>query len=188
MKKHQRHPETEAVRGGTDLQRALDCGELIRLYQPIVDLQSGQIVGAEALLRWRHPRRGMVSPAEFIPIAEERGMMGALGDWVLREACRQVIAWERLGVKIEGKVAINISALQMEDPDIVGRWLGILTREGLVHHGIELRFGGKAAVGPAGAHRHRGLPGAERRQFVVRAVAQREKHHHHLDGFLPHCH
>ena len=88
------------------------------------------MIGAEALLRWLDADLGWISPAEFIPIAEERGMMVPLGDWVLREACRQVNAWQRAGLRLDGRIAINVSALQMEDPDIVGRLLEIVHEAG----------------------------------------------------------
>ncbi|MEO8160097.1 MAG: EAL domain-containing protein [Arenimonas sp.] len=109
-------------------------------YQPQIELGTGRVIGCEALLRWHDPVLGWVSPTEFIPIAEERGMIGALGDWVLREACRQVNAWEKLGVRVQGKVAINISALQMEDPDIVARLLEIVHENALEPERFELEL------------------------------------------------
>jgi diguanylate cyclase (GGDEF)-like protein/PAS domain S-box-containing protein len=119
---------------------ALENGGLQLHYQPQIELATGRVIGAEALLRWHDPVLGWVEPTEFIPIAEERGMINELGDWVLREACRQVKAWETLGVKIEGKVAINVSALQMEDPDIVGRLLEIVHEAGLAPERFELEL------------------------------------------------
>ncbi len=108
------------------LRQALDGGRLQLYYQPQFDLGRGCVIGAEALLRWNDPELGWVSPAEFIPIAEERGMMNELGDWVLREACRQLNAWEADGMRFEGRIAINVSAIQMEDPGVVDRLLGIV--------------------------------------------------------------
>ncbi len=122
------------------LGRAMDAGELELYYQPQLDLSSGAVIGAEALLRWKDAVLGWVSPAEFIPIAEERGMMGALGDWVLREACRQVCDWDNQGLRLDGRVAINVSALQLEDPDIVGRLLGIVHAAGLSPERFELEL------------------------------------------------
>ena len=122
------------------LGHAMEAGELKLYYQPQVDLKSGRVMGAEALLRWIDPVLGFVSPGEFIPIAEERGMMGPLGDWVLREACRQVNAWAEQGVKLAGKLAINVSAVQMEDPDIVGRLLEIVHEAGLDPERFELEL------------------------------------------------
>jgi EAL domain-containing protein (putative c-di-GMP-specific phosphodiesterase class I) len=108
------------------LAQALETGRLQLHYQPQIRLADGALVGAEALLRWFDPDLGWISPAEFVPLAEERGMMVPLGDWVLREACRQVAAWRAHGLRPSGRIAINVSALQMESPDVVGRLLGIV--------------------------------------------------------------
>jgi diguanylate cyclase (GGDEF)-like protein len=102
-----------------DLRRALERGELLVHYQPQVCLRGGQVVGAEALVRWRHPRQGMVSPAEFIPLAEETGQIEALGEWVLREVCRQQREWLDRGLHVP-QVAVNLSARQFRHPDLVG--------------------------------------------------------------------
>jgi diguanylate cyclase (GGDEF)-like protein/PAS domain S-box-containing protein len=122
------------------LGQALDSGELQLHYQPQIDLDSGRIIGAEALLRWHDSVLGWISPSELIPIAEERGMMGQLGDWVLKEACRQVNAWDAQGLHLEGKLAINISALQLEDPDIVGRLMDIVHEANLKPERFELEL------------------------------------------------
>ena len=122
------------------LGRAMDAGQLQLYYQPQFDLGSEKVMGAEALLRWQDSVLGWISPAEFIPIAEERGMMGPLGDWVLREACRQVNAWAESGLRLDGRLAINVSALQMEDPDIVGRLLEIVHEAGLSPDRFELEL------------------------------------------------
>jgi diguanylate cyclase (GGDEF)-like protein/PAS domain S-box-containing protein len=122
------------------LQQALENGKLQLFYQPQVSLATGKVIGAEALLRWFDADLGWISPSEFIPIAEERGMMVPLGDWVLREACRQVGDWQRAGLRLSGRVAINVSALQMEDPDIVGRLLGIVHEAGLAPESFELEL------------------------------------------------
>jgi diguanylate cyclase (GGDEF)-like protein len=91
-----------------ELRRALDEGEFVLHYQPKVDLQSGRITGAEALIRWQHPTRGLVGPTQFISLAEERGLIVALGLWVLREACRQNVAWQKQGME-PLPIAINLS-------------------------------------------------------------------------------
>ncbi|TQV63067.1 MAG: EAL domain-containing protein [Halothiobacillaceae bacterium] len=99
------------------LHRALAGGELHLLYQPIVELASGRMVGVEALARWRDPERGMISPAEFIPVAEDSGLIKPLGEWVVREACRQLAAWRAGGM--ETKVAVNLSVRQFGQGDVV---------------------------------------------------------------------
>ena len=77
----------------TELRRAVERHELRVHYQPIVSATSGETIGFEALVRWPHPERGMISPAEFIPVAEESGLIGSIGRWVLQEACREAQAW-----------------------------------------------------------------------------------------------
>jgi diguanylate cyclase (GGDEF)-like protein len=104
-----------------ELRRALERDELLPFYQPKVDLQTGQILGAEVLLRWIHPQRGFVSPAEFIPLAEENGMIVEFGEWILRAACRQNKAWQSTGLPAV-RVAVNVSARQFRD----GRFLQTL--------------------------------------------------------------
>jgi len=101
-----------------DLRHALDGQQLHLHYQPQLDLVSGQIVGLEALVRWQHPQRGLVSPAEFIPMAEESGLIVPLGDWVLREACHQIKAWQAQGLAPR-HTAVNISAVQLSRGDLV---------------------------------------------------------------------
>ncbi len=102
-----------------DLRHACERGELVLYYQPKVDGRSGQIHGVEALLRWRHPQRGMLSPTLFIPLAERYGLIGEIGSWVIDEACRQMREWCDIGVHI--RVAINLSAHQLRDADLSGR-------------------------------------------------------------------
>jgi predicted signal transduction protein with EAL and GGDEF domain len=106
-----------------DLHRVLDRGELRLHYQPIVSLGTERIVGFEALLRWVHPTRGVIPPAVFIPIAEESGLIVGIGNWVLREACRQLSAWQ---VALPGggqlTMAVNLSVRQLRDPDLQARW------------------------------------------------------------------
>jgi diguanylate cyclase (GGDEF)-like protein/PAS domain S-box-containing protein len=98
-----------------DLRRALDgdpaAGELFVAYQPIVGMDDGRVTGVEALARWRHPRRGLVPPSEFVPVAEQTGLVGALGRFVLGEACRQGAAWAALGSR--ARVGVNLSARQL---------------------------------------------------------------------------
>lgn len=103
-----------------DLRRAVERGELFLRYHPQVDLTTGKIVAVEALLRWAHPVRGEMAPAEFIPLAEETGLIAAIGAWVLKEACPQLAEWRR---KLSGvstlRLAVNVSAGQLAHPDFV---------------------------------------------------------------------
>jgi diguanylate cyclase (GGDEF)-like protein/PAS domain S-box-containing protein len=103
-----------------DLRSAVPNGELELFYQPKVSLDTGATRGVEALLRWRHPARGLLLPGEFIPIAEATGIIGSLGDWVLEAACRQARAWRDAGLE-PIRIAVNISARQMQRQDLVER-------------------------------------------------------------------
>ncbi len=109
-----------------DLRSALERSELELYFQPKIDAQSGQVTGAEALVRWHHPARGLVGPDQFIPIAERFGLIGALGGWVLEESCRQMRAWQDQGLRM--RVAINLSAHQLRQDDLVDRVRSALGR------------------------------------------------------------
>jgi diguanylate cyclase (GGDEF)-like protein len=113
----------------SDLRQAIDNNELELFYQPKIDGRSGQITAAEALLRWKHPKRGIVPPAVFIPLAERFGLISALGNWVIEDACRQARRWRDSGLRM--RVAINLSALQMRQEDLVQRIVGALQRNGI---------------------------------------------------------
>ncbi len=113
------------------LRHAIDRCELHLVYQPIVELPDGVIVGAEALVRWRHPERGNVAPNVFIPAAERSGLIIPLGEWILREACRQAAAWQQHGVTALAKVSVNVSARQLREPEFVARVATVLAETGL---------------------------------------------------------
>ncbi len=100
-----------------DLRTAVERGQLMLYYQPKIDARSLQITGAEALLRWQHPQRGMVSPAVFIPLAERHGLIARIGGWVIEEACRQAAEWRAQGLRM--RVAVNLSGHQMRQDDLV---------------------------------------------------------------------
>ncbi|WP_341890762.1 EAL domain-containing protein [Variovorax sp. YR752] len=109
-----------------DLRQAVARNQLELYYQPKVHAPSGEVTGAEALLRWHHPQRGMVSPGVFIPIAERHGLIGILGQWVIDEACRQARAWRDEGLRM--RVAINLSVHQLRQPDLAERIAAALKR------------------------------------------------------------
>ncbi len=121
------------------LRRALDAHQLYLEYQPKVRLSDGVIDGAEALLRWRHPDLGIVSPATFIPLAEENGMIGPIGDWVLREACAQNATWQKNGLP-PITMAVNVSARQLLQPQIGARVISALREAGLSAEWLELEI------------------------------------------------
>ena len=113
-----------------DLERALDRGELRVRYQPIFHLESGALDGFEALVRWRHPDRGEVGPGEFVPLAEETGLIVPIGRWVLVQACRQAKAWQTAG-GAGVKVSVNLAARQLRDPEIVTMVSSVLSETDL---------------------------------------------------------
>jgi diguanylate cyclase (GGDEF)-like protein len=112
-----------------DLRHAIDNSQLELFYQPKIDARSGQVTAAEALLRWHHPVRGTLSPDLFIPLAERHGLIGALGNWVIEDACRQAKVWRERGLKM--RVAINLSVFQMRQNDLVERIQAALKRHGV---------------------------------------------------------
>ena len=138
---------------GAQLRRALDLGELHLVYQPIVALPDGAITGAEVLVRWAHPERGPVPPDVFIPVAERNGLIVPLGEWILREACRQFVAWRcRPGGERLRKVSVNVSARQLREPDFPSAVAAVLAETGLdpAHLTLEITetavFDGGAAL------------------------------------------
>lgn len=122
-----------------DLRRALDHAEFCLHYQPQVDLISGQIVGLEALVRWNHPQRGMIPPAAFIPLAEECGLVVALGDWVLQTACRQIKTWADAGLAPR-QTAVNVSAVQLSRGHLCESVKNVLNETGIAPEQLELEI------------------------------------------------
>lgn len=122
-----------------DLRHAIDNGELCLFYQPIIDLQTDEINTCEALIRWQHPEKGMISPADFIPLAEETGLIEKIGEWVLRDAARQIKEWGS-GDLSHLRVSVNVSVLQLLRDDMAERVLAILDEAGVdpVHLKIEI--------------------------------------------------
>jgi len=120
-----------------DLRRALGRGELVVHYQPQIELGSGRLIGAEALVRWRHPEQGLLAPDRFIHLAEDTGLIIELGELVLRAACRQAMDWLASGVPIE-RVAVNVSAQQVQRSDFVGTVRDVLADTGLPPRHLEL--------------------------------------------------
>lgn len=121
------------------LRRALLHGEFHLRYQPQLDLTTGLIAGVEALIRWSDPVRGLVSPVDFIPLAEETGLIVPIGEWVLRTACEQAVAWRRAGLPAL-RMAVNLSVKQLQQPDIAQRIQTIVLETGLdpCHLGLEI--------------------------------------------------
>jgi EAL domain-containing protein (putative c-di-GMP-specific phosphodiesterase class I) len=120
-----------------DLRRALERDEFTLHYQPKIDLATGSIAGVEALLRWTHPTRGSVSPAQFIPIAEDSGQILAIGAWVLRAACEQAQKWIELGLPA-GSMAVNVSAMELRSEGFLDRLFATLSETGLDPRSLEL--------------------------------------------------
>jgi diguanylate cyclase (GGDEF)-like protein/PAS domain S-box-containing protein len=118
-----------------DLRRAFANGEFELHYQPLVDIAADRISGFESLLRWRHPQRGMISPADFIPVAEDIGLIVALGEWVLREACTEAAKWPA-----DVKVAVNLSPVQFRSRNLVQVVISALAHSGLSPRRLELEI------------------------------------------------
>jgi diguanylate cyclase (GGDEF)-like protein len=121
------------------LRRALERREFALHYQPKVDLRTGAITGGEALIRWTHPTRGLVPPAQFIPVAEDCGLILPIGAWVLREACRQARAWVDAGLPAT-TMAVNVSAMEFRDENFLESLFAILSETGLDPKSLELEM------------------------------------------------
>ncbi|MGN0920536.1 MAG: putative bifunctional diguanylate cyclase/phosphodiesterase [Cellvibrio sp.] len=132
-----------------DLRRAVEQNQLILHYQPQLDLNTMRITGVEALVRWRHPSRGMVPPIEFIPLAEETGLIVPIGEWVIREACYQMKSWLDAGINV-GKVAVNLSPKQFHQRNFPEKVARILQETGLDAKFLELEITESCAMEHAG--------------------------------------
>jgi EAL domain-containing protein (putative c-di-GMP-specific phosphodiesterase class I) len=114
----------------TDLRRALKNNEFELYYQPQIDLKTEKIIGMESLIRWNHPKKGFVSPLDFIPLAEETGLIVPIGEWVYRTACQQNKKWQEEGL-LPIPVAINLSAKQFHDEQLVSKIVEVMNETGL---------------------------------------------------------
>jgi EAL domain-containing protein (putative c-di-GMP-specific phosphodiesterase class I) len=136
-----------------DLRRSIERGELRVHYQPVVSLDTGRVVGFEALVRWQHPDRGMIAPGEFIGIAEETGFIDEIGAWVLGQACRQLADWRR---RVPGgaglTVSVNASTRQLADPGFPDKVRAALADSGLAPDGLILETTEAALAQERGRH------------------------------------
>jgi predicted signal transduction protein with EAL and GGDEF domain len=142
-----------AERLGADLRHSLDDGDFQVVYQPIIDLRDERTVAVEALVRWTHPVRGPVSPAAFIPVAEDNGLIVELGEWIMRTACRRLAGWRAtLGAEAPLYISVNVSPRQLSEPGFPAVVLGILAETGLEPAALLVEvtetaiFGGGTAV------------------------------------------
>lgn len=146
-----------------DLRHALANDELLLYYQPMIDGSDGSLFGAEALIRWRHPKKGMVSPGEFIPIAEETGLIRDIGEWVMQTACRQIVSWRAAGFA-PPPISVNVSPYQFQESNFVAIVSDILTQTQLEPEMLELEITESAvmvdadgSIGKLKELRHMGL-------------------------------
>jgi EAL domain-containing protein (putative c-di-GMP-specific phosphodiesterase class I) len=121
------------------LRKAIELNQLRVFYQPVVDIHTREVMGAEALLRWIHPEFGMVSPAEFIPLAEESGLIIEIGEWVLRKACAQARAWHDAGHQLFS-MSVNVSSRQFKDGAFMNIVQSALLNSGLSPHNLTLEL------------------------------------------------
>lgn len=128
-----------------DLRQAVLKGELELHYQPLIDLEKREVAAVEALVRWRHPTRGLVSPADFIPLAEETGLIIAIGEWVLETACTQALSWDQL------RIAVNLSPVQFRNRELVETVHQVLQRTGLDPARLELEITESVLINDAAA-------------------------------------
>jgi EAL domain-containing protein (putative c-di-GMP-specific phosphodiesterase class I) len=127
-----------AMRIEQELQRGIEEGELRLYFQPSIELESGRVVGAEALVRWEHPQRGMIAPDRFLGVAEETGLIVPLGAWVMGEACRTLARWQSRPETAHLHLAVNLSARELGHPDVVGTVLGCVWESGADPHALTI--------------------------------------------------
>jgi EAL domain-containing protein (putative c-di-GMP-specific phosphodiesterase class I) len=125
----------------SDLRRAVEHHELVVYYQPIMSLETGRVRGFEALVRWQHPQQGLISPADFIPVAEETGIIVPVGQWVLGEACRQARIWQdQFPSDPPLTISVNISAKQFAQPGLIEQVEQVLKESGLAPGSLQLEL------------------------------------------------
>lgn len=134
---------SDSIRERLDMENALrsaiERNELRLYYQPQVDLASGQMAGVEALVRWQHPQLGLITPLQFIPLAEETGLIDGIGLWVLREACQQAVVWQAEGIRVP-RVAVNLAVQQIEGGQLAAQVAAVLSMTGLEAARLELEI------------------------------------------------
>ena len=133
----------------SNLRLALERGEFSLVYQPQFDLEAGRVLSVEALIRWKHPEQGMIPPMDFIPLAEENGLIVPIGEWVLHTACAAAADWQRAGYGL--RVAVNLSPMQFKDPNLVQAVFAALSRTGLSPALLELEVTEGAVMEDSGA-------------------------------------
>ena len=135
----QKSLSTRKLNMESEMRKAIQNEDFILYYQPQVDIYNGEIVGLEALIRWQHERLGVISPGDFIPLAEETGLIREIGRWVLKEACSQFVKWKEMGYK-PGKIAVNVSVNQLEDDQFVEVIRNILEETGIHPGSLEIEL------------------------------------------------
>src|ERR1035437_8095637 len=142
---------TGASRLQAELSRAIENEELFLLYQPLFSLEDRSLIGVEALVRWRHPERGVVAPDDFIPFAEQHGLIGRMDSFVLNEACRQLAEWtSREYWPSDFTMAVNVSGAELSDPEFVGHVAEVIGRNGIPAARLCLEMTETAFVGEWG--------------------------------------
>lgn len=135
-----------------DLRKAIEHQEFVVFYQPVIELRTGKVTGFEALVRWQHPERGLISPAEFIPVAEETGLILSIGRWVLYESCRQMKQWQQQQpTNPPLTISVNISRKQFSQPDLIQQIETILNETGLDPQCLKLEITESAIMEDAGS-------------------------------------